>query len=321
VAGHLARRLLFAVLLVFIASSAAFLLTRLAPGDYASDALGPGARPEALARTRARHGLDRPVLEHYAEWAGRAARLDLGTSLLYGRPVGELVASRLANTVVLGGTALVLATLVGFPLGVLVGSNALGRARPLVAGLSTIALSLPPLLTSLALVFVAARTGWLPVGGMTSAGFTDAGYGAWLADVLRHLPVPALALALPMAALIERMQARATADVLAAPHATAALARGVSRARLVWRHLVPLAARPVVAVYGLVAGTLLSGSFAVEIVTAWPGLGRLMVDALRARDVMLVAGCATAGALIVSMTNLAADLAVAAIDPRTRDGE
>jgi ABC-type dipeptide/oligopeptide/nickel transport system permease component len=154
---------------------------------------------------------------------------------------------------------------------------------------------------------------------MTSADAHGAGAAAWLADLARHLPVPALALAVPMAALIERLQSRATAEVLAAPHAAAALARGVSRARLVWRHLVPIAARPVVAVYGLVAGTLLSGSFAVEMVTAWPGLGRLMVDALRARDVFLVAGCATAGALVVAATNLAADLALLAIDPRTRE--
>jgi peptide/nickel transport system permease protein len=316
---YLARRVLFALLLVAIASSAAFLLTRLAPGDYATDLLGFGARADTIERTRARYGLDRPIAAHYAEWAGRAVRLDLGTSLLYGRPVGELVGSRLANTAVLGVTALALATLAGFPLGVAMGANRLSWARPIVSGLSIVALSLPPLLTSLALVFVAARTGWLPVGGMTSADLSGAGWAAWLADVAAHLPIPALALALPMAALIERLQARAMADAAAAPHATAALARGVSRRRLVWRHLVPLSARPVVAVYGLVAGSLLSGSFAVEIVTAWPGLGRLLFDALRARDVFLVAGCAAAGALVVSATNLAADLALAAIDPRTRE--
>jgi peptide/nickel transport system permease protein len=319
VARYLVRRVLFAVLLVAIASSAAFFLTRLAPGDYATDLLGFGAREETVARTRARYGLDRPVLAQYAEWAGRAVRLDLGTSLLYGRPVAELVGSRLANTAVLGATALALATLAGFPLGVAMGAGRLSWARPIVASFSMVALSLPPLLTSLALVFLAARTGWLPVGGMTSADVASAGWTAWLADVARHLPVPALALALPMAAFIERLEARAMADAAAAPHATAARARGVGHARLVWRHLVPLSARPVVAVYGLVAGSLLSGSFAVEVVTAWPGLGRLLVDALRARDVFLVAGCAMAGALVVSATNLAADLALSAIDPRTRE--
>jgi peptide/nickel transport system permease protein len=316
---YLARRVLFALLLVAIASSAAFFLTRLAPGDYATDTFGVGARPDAVEEMRARYGLDRPVLAHYAEWAGRALRLDLGTSLLYGRPVGELVGSRLANTAILGFTALALATLVGFPLGVAMGANVLRWARPVVAGLSTVALSLPPLLTSLVLVFAAARTGWAPVGGMTSPGEPGASFAAWIADVAAHLPVPALALAVPMAALIERLQARATSDVMGAPHVTAALARGVSRARLLWRHLVPIAARPVVAVYGLVAGSLLSGSFAVEMVTAWPGLGRLMVEALRARDVFLVAGCATAGALVVSATNLAADLVLVLIDPRERE--
>jgi peptide/nickel transport system permease protein len=130
--------------------------------------------------------------------------------------------------------------------------------------------------------------------------------------------VPAAALALPLAATIERMQARAMADVLAEPYVTAARARGASRARLLWRDALKPALRPVVSVYGLVLGGLLSGSFVVEVVTAWPGLGRLMFDALRSRDLYLVAGCAAAGGVFLSLGSLLSDLALALIDPRLR---
>ena len=144
---------------------------------------------------------------------------------------------------------------------------------------------MPPLLTSLFLVFAAARTGWFPVGGMTSA----AGGG-----LLRHLVVPAAALALPLVAMFERLQSQAMSEVIGQPYMLATFGRGVPVSRAVWRDALKGALRPVAAVYGLVVGTLLSGSFAVETITAWPGLGRLMLDALRARDV-LVAGCAAAG--------------------------
>src|SRR4029077_12897729 len=135
--------------------------------------------------------------------------------------------------------------------------------------------------------FVAARTGWLPIAGMRSA---DAPGSGLTVDLLRHLVVPAAALAPPMAAMFERLQSQAMADAVSEPFIQAARARGVPWPRIVWRDALKAAARPIAGVYGLVIGTLLSGSFVVEVITAWPGLGRLMLDALRARDVYLVGG-------------------------------
>lgn len=313
-----ARRLAFAVLLVAVVSSAALLLTKLAPGDATSELVGSGASSASIAAERARLGLDRSVAGQFFDWLGHAARLDFGTSLMYNRPVAGLVAERAANTAVLAIVALGAATLVGLPLGVIAGSrrNVLSHA---IRAASIVCLSLPSLVSSLVLVFIAARTGWFPTGGMTS--MDAAAAGGWLAragDIARHLVVPAAALALPLAATIERMQARAMADVLAEPYVTAARARGASRARLLWRDALKPALRPVVSVYGLVLGGLLSGSFVVEVVTAWPGLGRLMFDALRSRDLYLVAGCAAAGGVFLSLGSLLSDLALALIDPRLR---
>jgi peptide/nickel transport system permease protein len=165
-------------------------------------------------------------------------------------------------------------------------------------------------------VFVAARTGWFPVGGMTSLA-AGASWPGWLADLARHLPLPVLALALPVAATLERLQSQALADAAREPFVAAAVARGLSWDGALRAHAWPASLRPVLGVYGLVIGGLFSGSFVVEVVTAWPGLGRLMYDALRARDIYLVAGCAATGAAFLAAGTLVSDLLLRWADPRT----
>lgn len=316
---YFARRLAFAVLLVFVVSSGALLLTRLAPGDFASELFGTGATPETMAQERARYGLNEPILQQYAGWLSRAARLDLGMSLMYRQPVRDLVRQRAGNTMLLAVAALLMATLVGLPLGVVSGSRGRGLTSSAIRSASLVFLSLPSLLMALLLVLVAARTGWFPIGGMTSIGSADAGWLAWARDLAWHLPIPALALALPIAATLERLQAQATAEALREPFVIAAFARGIPRRRVIWRGVLRVAIRPVAAIYGLVLAGLLSGSFVVEIVTSWPGLGKLMYEALRARDLYLVAGCAAAGSIFLAVGSLLSDLALAVADPRLRD--
>ena len=288
-ARYLLRRLLFAAVLVLVVASSSLWLTRLAPGDMTTEA---ALETDAAGRAalRARYGLDQPVLTQYVGWLRRAATLDLGASLLYGRPVTELVGERAVNTAVLAVAALVVATCVGLPLGVFTGSRRGGVVPGLVRASSIVCLSMPPLLMSLVLVFVAARTGWLPIGGMSSIGASGTSVLARLLDVLWHVPLPALALALPLAATLERLQAQAIADTLGEPFVVAGLARGLTRSHVISHHAWRVSLRPIAGVYGVVIGSLLGGSFIVEIVTAWPGLGRLMYDALRARDAFLVAG-------------------------------
>jgi len=295
---HTLRRLGFAILFVFIVSSCALLLAHFAPGDATTEMLGRGASPEAIARERARLGLDRPLAEQYADWIAHVARLDLGESARYRRPVADLIGERMGHTARLGAAALALATLIGLPLGVLGGARR-GWAGGLVQTASIGVLSLPPLVSALLLVFLAARTGWFPAGGS-------------------HLLLPTLALALPFAATIQQLQSQSMAAALAEPHIAAARARGIPESRLVWRHALRDALRPVLSVYGIIIGTLFSGSFVVEFVTSFPGLGRLMYEALVSRDTYLVAGCAATGAVFLAAGTLIADLALVAIDPRLR---
>jgi peptide/nickel transport system permease protein len=299
-----------AVLFVLIVSSAALLLTRAAPGDHFSDL---GANPSVVAAERHRFGLDRPFAVQYASWLASALRMDFGTSLKYQRPVSALVAERAANTIVLGGCALLLATTLGLIVGTLGGAGRGGVATTLARGLSVLFLSVPPLVTSFALLLLAAATGWLPVGGFPLG--TGAGLGILAANT-RYLILPTVALALPLAASLERLQAGAIREALAQPSLLGARARGVSQDRLLWRHALRLSLGSVLSIYGIVVASVLSGSFAVEVVMSWPGLGLLMYDALVARDLFLVAGCAVAGSSLLALGMFASDVALAVADPR-----
>jgi peptide/nickel transport system permease protein len=311
----LLRRAAAAIVLVWIVASCAFVLAWVAPGDTATLSLGIGASPEALASARAEAGLDRPFVIQYASWLGRLVTGDLGRSLLYRAPVGPMVLDRAANTALLALTAFLLALAIGIPPALYAARHPQSLAARVTRTLSLLLLSIPPFVGALGLVLIAARTGWLPAGGMTSGGeLTGA---AWLADVLWHLPVPALALALPLAATFERQQSAALADALALPAVQAARARGVPERRLVWRHAWRLSLKPVAALGGLAMAALLGGAFVVEAIAAWPGLGRLTYDALRARDLPLVAGCAVAGSTVLAIGLFVSDLVVRWADPRS----
>ncbi len=286
-----------ALLLVFAVASGAVLLAQLAPGDYAS---ALGRDPVVVAAERHRLGLDLPIAQQYERWLTRAVTLDLGVSLATEQPVGPLVRERAWNTAALAVVALALATAVGIPCGIVTGSRG-GAVSRALRGASLLLLSVPPLVTSLALLTLAAATGWLPVSGM---------------DGPSHFVVPALALALPVAATLERLQSQSIADALDRPSALAARARGIPARLVVWRHGWRQSLGPVLAVYGVIVGSLFSGSFVVELVTSWPGLGSLMRQAMLARDTNLVAGCAAAGAAFLAAGVLAADVAHVLVDPR-----
>jgi peptide/nickel transport system permease protein len=310
----LLRRMARAAILVFAVSSAALLLVHLAPGDGLTTL---GENPAVLKAERARLGLDRPFLEQYSGWLRRAVLLDFGESLRFRRPVAGLLGERVSNTLLLGCSALFLAIGIGLPAGVLTASAPRRWWARTVSALSLVLLSTPPLVTALVLLLIAARTGWLPTGGFRFA--SDAGLLEYAGAALHQVPLPALALALPIAAALERLQSQAMAEALREPSVTAALARGISRRRAIWVHAFRLSLKPVLGVLGIVIGTVLSGSFVVEIVMTWPGLGDLMFQALVARDLYLAAGCAASGAVFLAAGLLAADIALAVVDPRTMD--
>jgi peptide/nickel transport system permease protein len=181
--------------------------------------------------------------------------------------------------------------------------------------------SVPPLIMSLVLLLMASRTGWFPAGGLGPAADASASLAERLTLTLHALVLPSLAVALPLAAVVERLQSSAVSDALREPCVRAALARGVPRRRAVWSHALRLSLTPVLAVLGVIVGSVLSGSFIVEIVMSWPGVGYLMYEALVSQDIYLAAGCAAAASFALASGVLLADIALAAADPRIREAE
>lgn len=300
VAAYGLRRIAAALVLVVSVSIAAFVLARAAPGDETTPDLNAGVDAQTIAQKRQRLGLDRPFLVQLADYCWGVVRLDLGLSARYERPVGPLVLERGANTAQLGFVALLFATLIGLPLGIFTGSQPRAWLARIVSICSLTALACPPLVAVLGLLFLAVSTGWVTASS-------------------ERLMIPALALGLPIAAMIERLQSQATRDALRSPDLQAAAARGIPPSRLVWVHAARQSLRPVLGVYGIVIGGVFSGSIAVEFASGWPGLGRLMYEAVRAGDVRLMSGCVFAGGICLAIGNLVADGLRAWADPRVRE--
>jgi peptide/nickel transport system permease protein len=296
-AAFLLRRAVTALVFIVVVSTSAYVIGRLAPGDETTAEFLAGADAESIARTRDRLGLDDPLHVQVGRWFAGLARLDLGESSYFRRPVLTLVAERGLNTAGLAATALLLATTLGIPLGIVTGAYPRHPVSRVIVPVSLALVACPPLVAALGLMLLAVSTGVLSIAP-----------GA--------LVLPSIALGLPVAAILERLQSQATAEALAAPDLVAGAARGIPPSRLVWRHAARQSLRPVLGVYGIVMGSLFSGSLAVELVTSWPGLGRLLYDAVLASDVTLVAGCVAAGAVCLALGNLLADVVRAAVDPR-----
>lgn len=283
-------RLPFVAALVAGAFLGAFLLTALAPGDAAYAARAHGRAAYEAEKTRL--GIDRPVIDRLRTRLASVLMLDLGTSAHFGVPVLPLVVQRAGRTLLAGGLALGIALLLGIPAGLATARLRSAPARRLAGVLTLSLLSMPALVTALLLAVLLA--GWR----------------------VPPLAVVVAALALPAAALVERLQASAFREVMGGSFVRAARARGLSERQAAWRHAWPLSLAPVLGVVSLVASQLVSGSLAVELVVGWPGLGRLTYDALLARDADLAAACAAAAAVLVGGVTLLADAVLAAVDPR-----
>jgi len=281
-----------------------FSLIHLVPGDPAQSMLGESAAQGDVAELRARLGLDRPVLTQYVEYLTRAVRGDLGTSFRYGTPVTREIGARLARTAQLAFAAMAIAILIAVPLGTVA---AVFRGRPIdqaAMTLSLVGVSLPnfwlgPLL---AMVF-AVGLGWLPVSGAGS---------------LAHLVLPAITLGAALAAVLARLTRTSVIEELQELYVVAARARGLSWSRTVIRHALRNSLVPVVTVIGLQFGAVLTGTIITETIFAWPGLGRLLIQAIGFRDYPLVQGCILFIAVTYVGMNLLVDLAYAWLDPRIR---
>ena len=298
--------------MIVFASALTFFFVNLAPGGPASvmrfDVTAE--QREALIR---RMGLDRPVIERYAEWLAGAVRGDLGTSLLTDEPVTRRISERLPNTITLAGTALVLSVLVGIPIGLV---QALRRGSPLdhlLSLLSAVGLSVPVFWLGIVVILVfAVSLRVLPSAGVTSVASDT------FADRLAHLVLPAIVLATTVLPTVVRFTRSATIEVLHEDYIRTATSKGLSPVAVVVGHALRNALIPVVSAIGALVPRLLGGTVVTEAVFSWPGMGRLALEAAQGRDYPLVTGLTVVVAAIAVLTTLVVDLAYTRIDPRVR---
>lgn len=313
----LARRLALSFAILIGISMLLFVLLQLMPGDPAEMMIDPlnfsGNWEEAVARRRAELGLDQPIYVQYVNWLGEIFQGNLGYSYTNGRPVGELLLDRLGPTARLTGTALALALLVGIPVGVVAAMRRNTAVDYGATVVSMLAISVPSFFVALIAIYVVSlQLGWLPTAGINSPGRSG------FVDSLRHLILPASILGFALAGPYVRYARAAMLEVLSQDYLTTARSKGLPKVRVIGRHALHNALIPLVTVVAVQVPTLLAGAVVIEQIFSWPGMGRLALDAVRARDYPVLLGFVLFIAILVLLCNLIADLAYAAIDPRIR---
>ena len=315
-------RLLRAFLLLIGVSVLCFAFTQMAPGSLFDEMrLNPQISPETIARLRTHYELDRPLPVRYAKWILAAVRGDFGYSIAYNAAVGPLLWARAKNTLLLTTTATVLTWLIGVPLGVWSASSRGRIFDRFVGSGSSLLTSVPEIVVAVMLLAVAVRWRIVPVGGMASLGFDDLSAWGKVHDVFLHMLLPVSILLLGGIAIVERHVRATVLEVLDTPYIQAARGLGIGRARLLFRHALPVAANPAVSLFGFFLAGLLGASLVVEVVTGWPGLGPLILDATLSRDFYVVIAATMLSAIFMIGGNLLADLLLLALDPRIRQGD
>ena len=322
--AFLLRRAVQSIVLILIVLTITFFLLHLAPGDPMSRYYHPDISPETVELIKERLGLDRPLIEQYFRWMGSFIRGDFGVSLQYNRPVRGLLAEAIPNTLRLTVTALLLYFAVGIFLGIV---SAVKRYSVFDSVNTVAALfiySIPSFWLALMLILLfSLNLGILPSSHMQSIDADGLTGWALFADRIRHLILPAFVLGVASAAAMARYMRGSMLDVLREDYIRTARAKGLSEGRVMFKHAFKNAALPVVTIIGLSLPFLLGGAVVVEKIFSWPGMGRLMVDAIYARDYPVVLAVNFVVAVMVIIGNLLADIGYAALDPRinlSRDG-
>ncbi|MBJ3775015.1 ABC transporter permease [Acuticoccus mangrovi] len=312
--AYVAKRLLAAVPVLFGLTIIVFLIMAMIPGDPATAILGSYATPENVERLNRQLGLDRSLVEQYLVWITNLFHGDFGRSYALNRPVIDEVMERLSATLLLAGTALVLASVLGLLAGVVSAVRQYGWTDRIVTFLVLVGISMPAFWLGLLLILLFAVTWRLfPASGMVAI----YGGGGPL-DILRHLVLPAVTLAVVATGVIARLTRTAMLEVLRQDYIRTARAKGLRERRVIFRHAFVAALVAVVPVIGIQAGFVLGGAVYVETVFQWPGIGSMLVNAIATRDILLVQGGVLVVAAAYVLFNLAADVVQTLLDPRLR---
>lgn len=306
------KRALSLILSLSIASLVIFLVIEVAPGDPASFMLGLNAQPDTIAALRAELGLDVPKMQRYLNWVGGMLQGDFGTSYTYRSPVSQMILDRIWVSLPLAFYALTLSTLIAFPAGIYAASR---RGKPgdiAVMSATQLGVAVPNFWFAMMLVLLfAINLRWFSAGGFV-------GWDAGVPAALKSLTLPAIALALPQAAILARVMRSSLLDILSEDFMRTARAKGLSRRKALFRHGLRNALIPVLTIIGMQFAFLLAGGIIIEQVFFLPGLGRLIFQSISARDLIVVESVVMLLVFLVIVVNFAVDLAYAFVDPRLR---
>jgi peptide/nickel transport system permease protein len=311
---YILRRLISAIPVLFGISVIVFAIMALIPGDPATAILGSFATPENVARLNEDLGLDKPLIQQYFIWLGNILQGDFGRSFNLNRPVLDEVLERFNATLVLAGTSFVLCSVLGIVAGVVSAANQYGTADKAITFVVLLGISIPSFFLGMMMILTfAVNLRMFPASGMWPI-FGDRDLWA----LLRHLTLPALALSVVATGVIARLSRSAMLEVLRQDFIRTARAKGVPERGVIWRHALRAAMVSIIPVLGIQAGFVLSGAVYIEVVFQWPGIGRMLVDAILRRDILLVQGGVVFVAACYVFFNIVVDVAQSLLDPRIK---
>ncbi|MGH1426137.1 MAG: ABC transporter permease [Pseudooceanicola sp.] len=313
-AGYILKRLLSAVPVLFGITVIVFLIMAMIPGDPATAILGSYATPENVEKLNRDLGLDKPLVTRYFIWLGNMLQGDFGRSFALNRPVLDEVLERFSATLILAGVSFVMCAVLGIAAGVVSAARQYGFADKAITFVVLLGISIPSFFLGMMMILIfAVNLRWLPVSGMYAI------YGGGdLPDLVNHLVMPALALAVVATGVVARLSRSAMLEVLRQDFIRTARAKGVNERGVIWRHALRAAMVSIIPVLGIQAGFVLSGAVYIEMVFQWPGVGRMLVDAILKRDILLVQGGVVFVAACYVLFNIAVDVAQSMLDPRIK---
>lgn len=317
--SYIFRRLLQSIPLLLGITLISFFIIQLAPGDPLSKLmLNPEISRETIDQIRTRFGLDKPVLEQYFRWLLGIIKFDFGISFTYQVPVIVLIKERLLNTLLLSISAMLVTWLLSIPLGTWCALHQYKWSDQVLSFISFIGISLPSFFFAFLLLYLASITGWLPTGGITDLSHSTYTPFGKIIDYGRHLIIPVTVLAGGGIAGMLRIMRSNMLDELRLPYITTARAKGLSETTTIYKHAMRNAVNPMVTIFGYQLSGILSGAALTEIILSWPGMGKLILEAVLQQDIYLVMASLVVSSILLIAGNLLADILLAWVDPRIR---
>jgi len=313
------NRFLIAIPLLLGMSLITFILMQMTPGNYFDRLkLDPQVSEETIERFEKLYSLDKPAWQQYLQWLKNFTKLELGHSFFYNIPVTKIIGSRLFNTFVLSFASFLLTWLLAIPLGIWAAVRHNKLIDRLIQFSSYVALSMPSFFLAMILLYIFSEIGGFPLGGMYSANYDDLNFIGKSVDLLKHLAIPTIAISIGSIGSLQRIMRGNMLEVLRQQYILTARSKGLPENRVIYRHALRNAINPLITLLGYEFSALLSGSALVEIICSWPGLGNLILTAVRSKDVYLVMAAMMMGGILFLIGNLLADIMLAMSDPRIR---